>query len=295
MFRREFIIRDTHRGLLFEDGRFLKVLSAGRYHVTTDNHLRRLFKWPVSDIVVVDIRERELTIKGQEILTADKVAIRVSILVQFQVQDPEAAVLRVTSYEDRIYSDVQLAARRSLAGMTFEEILTNRNRLSEEILQDVQETAASYGVRIGRADVKDLIFPGNLQEVMNRVLQAERVSQAELVEARTRAEKSHIEAKAKSAIDAEKAKAGAEVERLKAESEAESKRIATNAEIQAIHELEKVARAFAENPAMLRLEELRTLRDLSTISTAHLYIDFDHRKKHAKTSDSGPDESHAHP
>ena len=55
---------------------------------------------------------RDLTIKGQEILTADKVAIRVSILVQFAVVDPKAALHRVANYEDRLYSDVQLAAPR---------------------------------------------------------------------------------------------------------------------------------------------------------------------------------------
>ena len=54
--------------------------------------------------------------------------------------------------------------------MTLEDILTNRNRLSEDILRDVKNTAASYGVTIQRADVKDLVFPGNLQEIMNKVL-----------------------------------------------------------------------------------------------------------------------------
>lgn len=81
------------------------------------------------------MRARELTIKGQEILTADKVAIRVSILVQFAVVDPKAALHAVASYEDRLYNDVQLAARRSLASMTLEDILTNRTRLSDDILR----------------------------------------------------------------------------------------------------------------------------------------------------------------
>ena len=80
------------------------------------------------------------------------------------------------NYEERLYSDVQLAARRSLASMSLEEILTNRNRLSEDILAEVKEAAAGYGVAIRRADVKDLIFPGNLQEIMNRVLAAKRNS-----------------------------------------------------------------------------------------------------------------------
>jgi regulator of protease activity HflC (stomatin/prohibitin superfamily) len=100
--------------------------------------------------------------------------------VQFAVVDPKAAMHAVASYEDRLYSDVQLAGRRSLASMTLEDILTNRTRLSEDILREVKEAATSYGVAIARADVKDLVFPGNLQEIMNRVLAAERVIQAQL-------------------------------------------------------------------------------------------------------------------
>src|SRR5262249_16186119 len=142
-------------------------------------------------------RQREITIKGQEILTSDKVAIRVSIIVQFRVVDAKAAVHTVESYEERLYSDVQLSARRALASMTLEEILTNRNRLSEEILRDVKGSAAGYGVEILRADVKDLAFPGNLQEIMNRVLAAERMSQVQLVDARSKADVQRIEAQAR--------------------------------------------------------------------------------------------------
>src|SRR6266508_6204700 len=129
---REIIIKDTHRGLLYRDGVLVRVLEAGRYVVPRHIDVG-LFRTPKSEVVLVDVRERDLTIKGQEILTADKVAIRVSIIVQFRVTDPRAAKHVVENYEDRLYSDVQLAARRSLASMSLEEILTNRNRLSEEI------------------------------------------------------------------------------------------------------------------------------------------------------------------
>jgi len=194
MARREVIIKDTHRGLWYVDGVLTKILEAGRYVIPRylDFGFFRLGKRV--EVALVDVRQRDLTIKGQEILTGDKVAIRVSIIVQFRVTDPRAALHRVENYEDRLYSDVQLAARRSLASMTLEEILTNRNRLSEDILRDVKEAASGYGVEIMRADVKDLIFPGNLQEIMNRVLAAERMSQAQLVEARTKAETQRIAA-----------------------------------------------------------------------------------------------------
>ena len=142
MARRELIIKATHRGLWYEDGVLTRVVEAGRYVVPSSIDLG-FYRRPKVEVVLVDIRERDLTIKGQEILTADKVAIRVSIIVQFRVIDPRAALHEVINYEERIYSDVQLAARRSLASMTLEEILTNRNQLSEDILRDVKEAASS--------------------------------------------------------------------------------------------------------------------------------------------------------
>jgi regulator of protease activity HflC (stomatin/prohibitin superfamily) len=272
--RRDIIIKDTHRGLWYEDGVLRRVLEAGRYRVPIAFDLG-IVRRPRVEIALVDIRERDLTIKGQEILTADKVAIRVSIVVQFRVTDPRAALHEVANYEERLYSDVQLAARRSLASMTLEEILTNRNRLSEDILRDVQEAASRYGVAIARADVKDLIFPGNLQEIMNRVLAAERMSEAQLVEARTKAEVQRIDAEAKSEVQRFEAAALVATQRLNARSEAETQLIKTQADIQALREWEQTAQTYSAHPALLRLRELETLRDLARSSSARLYINFD--------------------
>lgn len=272
--RREVIIKDTHRALWYEDGKLMRVLEAGRYVLPVPIRLP-LFRRPQVEIVLVDVRERELTIKGQEILTLDKVAIRVSILVQFRVVDPRAAVHVVANYEERLYSDVQLAARRSLASMSLEEILTNRNRLSEDILRDVKESAAGYKVAIVRADVKDLVFPGNLQEIMNRVLAAERMSQVQLVEARANAEVQKMAAHAKAENLRVEAEAQTLAERLAAQSQAEVDRIRTDAEVQALTQREAAAAAYSTHPALLRLEELRTLRELAQLASARIYIGFD--------------------
>src|SRR5262249_19188293 len=161
------------------------------------------------------------------------------IIVQFRVIDPKAAVHEVTNYEERIYGDVQLAARRSLALMTLDLILTNRNQLSEDILRDVKEVAKRYGVDILRADVKDLTFPGNLQEIMNKVLAAERMSQVQLVEARTKAEAQMIEADAKVAAHAKEYEAFAAGQRSAAETEAAVLRVKTGAELAALREREQ--------------------------------------------------------
>ncbi|MBO3736756.1 slipin family protein [Actinoplanes flavus] len=246
----EVIIRSGFRGLRYVDGRFDQALEPGRYDVPAGRFGRRA---PRVEILTVDLRERELNIKGQEILTVDKVAVRVNIITHFRVVDPVAAVERVTDYGDRVYSDVQLAARRSLASMTLEGILTNRNQLSEDILRDVEGVSAGYGVEIIRADVKDLIFPGNLQDVMNRVLTAQRLAEAQMIEARTKADR----------------------ERLAAEADAEAKRIRADAEVDALRRLADAAQAYAEHPALLRLRELETLGALGANAAARLYIGFD--------------------
>lgn len=289
---RDIVIQDAQRGLRYQDGVMTEILEPG-YHILEEelieqlNMIERLRRFvtrykapekprkPVVHATLVDVRERDLTIKGQEILTADKVAIRVSIIVQFRVADPRAAVLAVANYEERLYSDVQLAARRSLAAQTLEEILTNRNRLSEDILADVKEIASTYGVSILRADVKDLVFPGNLQEIMNRVLTAERLSQAQLVEARTNAEVQRIAAQTKIEAVRLEAEATAQARTAIAQAEAEATRIQTEADINALREREQAATAYSAHPALLRLQELATLSDLSKTAKARIYIGFD--------------------
>ena len=257
----DIIIKPTHRALWYEDGILKRVLEAGRYELPRQPLFGRA---PQVDVVRVDMRERDLTIKGQEILTADKVAIRVSIIVRFKVEDAVAAVQAVESYEDRLYSDVQLAARRSLAAMKLEEILTNRNKLSESILAEVSESANGYGVKVIRADVKDLIFPGNLESIMNRVLTAERVAESQLIEARSRADVERIHAES-----------AALVRRLESEADAEAKRIATEAEIRDLREREGAASAYTQHPALLRLLELHTLREFARTANARIYVSFD--------------------
>ena len=226
------IVRSTHRGLRYSDGR------------------------------MVDMREREITIKGQEILTADKVALRVSVITQFRVTDPVAAVESVADYENRLCSDVQLAARRSLATMPLAEILTNRNQLSEDILRDVTAAAAGYGVAISRADVKDLVFPGNLQEIMNRVLATERLSEAALVESRTKAEQGRIEAAARAENEQLEARARREAALLTAQADAEAMRERAAADVGALRHR---ARCERRRAALHRLRQGHRPHDLAVL------------------------------
>ena len=139
----EKIISHSFVGLLYEDGEFKRVLPPGKHRVR-----RYFFDSIEREIKIIDMRERSLIIKGQEILTKDKVAIRISLLVYYRIISPEAAVHNVVSYEERIYEDVQLAARRFLANRNLDDILSDRNEIPDAVRDEVKNSASSYGREI---------------------------------------------------------------------------------------------------------------------------------------------------
>lgn len=245
------VIWEAYTGLLYENGAFVKLLLPGVYKLK-----KHWFDRTRREIVLVDMREQSITIKGQEILTADKVAIRVSLLVFYRIIDPEAALHKVGSYEERIYEDVQLAARRFLASRTLDAILSDRNEISDTVQDAVKESATGYGVEISRADVKDLVFPGNLREIMNQVLETERRAEAELIEARKDAEALKIKSEAENLAQKEHIKEEKERVRITAEAELERAQLRLQANLEE-------ARALSEQPELLRLRELQALEKMS--------------------------------
>lgn len=195
------IIKETHRGLWYENGVLMRLVGPGRYELGAEGEAAEGKRsWGRSgpevdvDLVVVDMRERELLIEGQELLTADRAAIEVNVVIQFRVTDPKAAMHEVENYEQRLRSDAHLAVRRVLSAMTIDEILADGARSGEEILRTLKEGSVRYGVTIARAEVKDLGFPGNLRKTMNAILAAERIAQAQIVKARALAQARRIEA-----------------------------------------------------------------------------------------------------
>ena len=129
-----------------------------------------------------------------------------------------------------------------------------------------------------RADVKDLVFPGNLQEIMNRVLAAERMSQAQLVEARTRAQTQQIEAQAQAETRRTQAEMEAAATRIRAQAEAEAAQVRAASEANAVRVAADTARIYEEHPALVRLKELEALQNLATNAQARIYIGFDKHK-----------------
>jgi len=190
------IIKDTHRGLLYEDGIFRDVLPAGRYQIPRPPSALATFfgvKAPKVEVVLIDVRGRDRTVVVQELLTADGATISASFVVQFRVDDPHAALHQVKSFEERLYAEAQTAARRVLRGMSVEEVLGGRDEIGEELFRQVKESAALYGLDVTGLDFKDLIVPEKLKKIMDRAVLAKRLRHVPVAEGLSIADEDEIE------------------------------------------------------------------------------------------------------
>jgi len=166
---------EYERGLLYEKGRFVRLLDAGRY---------RLWRWQHRAIHRVSLRQTSQTIQGQEVLTTDKVPVRVTLVAQYAVTDPPLAVHAVESYVDQLYQDLQLALREIVSTRAVDELLAEREALSTRLQELVAPLAQGYGVTVHRVGVKDVVLPGSVQRVFLQEVEADRAGRAAMVAAR---------------------------------------------------------------------------------------------------------------
>lgn len=161
------------KGLLFRDGRFVQVLEPGRY---------KLARWfATEEVKTVDLRLRTLVLQGQEILTLDKVTLRVTMLAKMAVVDPVAALLKVDDYAAQLYGDVQLALRDAVGALELEAAIGRKGALGDAVVAAVKPKAAVYGVDLVEAGVRDVILPGDMKAILNQVMEAKKKAEAALI------------------------------------------------------------------------------------------------------------------
>jgi regulator of protease activity HflC (stomatin/prohibitin superfamily) len=169
----EVLVRPFERVLVYVDGVLVDTLAAGRYGLTPWD--RKL------EVVRFDLREQELQVAGQELIAADKATLRLNLLLKWAIVDPTAAAQSVTDLRDALYAEVQIAARQAVAGATVDALLERRVEIARELIAAVGARALPWGVEIRRLEIKDVILPGDLKELMNRVIEAEKRAAAQVI------------------------------------------------------------------------------------------------------------------
>lgn len=168
------------RGLKYVAGRFVEILGPGR-HVA----------WSHADakvgVTVMDTRLQQVTVPAQDILTRDKVTLRLTLTIEYAPSDLPVAVHAAVDVRDSLYLEAQLAVRDYVASVTLDELLDGRDALSKMLEARVFACGKGLGIDVRRVGVKDVILPGDMKTLLNRVIEAEKTAAANVITRREEA------------------------------------------------------------------------------------------------------------
>ena len=169
-------VADGKVGILSVDGVVERVLEPGTYWFWNlgRKHLVKL----------VDTRWQTHEVAGQELLTADRVTIRVNLAADYRVTDPLVATRAVKDFGEALHLALQLAFRKALGAKTLDALLADKVAVSDEAAAKVRTEMSKIGIEVGEIALKDVILPGEMREILNRVVTAEKEAEANVIRRR---------------------------------------------------------------------------------------------------------------
>jgi regulator of protease activity HflC (stomatin/prohibitin superfamily) len=168
------IVAEHERGLEYVQGKLARVLEPGRYAIWSHPEAQ-------VEVRTVDMRRQQVAITGQELMTRDKVTLRLSLTIEYGIEDPAVAAQMIADVRDSVYLIVQLAARDYVAGVSLDDLLDGRDAMTRYLEEQAVPKAARFGVRIDRVGVKDVVLPGDMKTLLNRVIEAEKEAAANVI------------------------------------------------------------------------------------------------------------------
>ena len=166
-------VAEYQKARLYFDQKLVRILDAGTYYF-----------WKTAtrvDVSFVDTRLTQMNIVGQEMLTADKVSLRINFVCNYRITDYVKILTEVDNYEEQMHVAAQLALREFVGRYKLDEILENKEKMTECVFEKLKSKEADLFVEITDAGVKDIILPGEIREIMNTVLVAEKRAQANVI------------------------------------------------------------------------------------------------------------------
>ncbi len=170
---RLFEVAAFEKAILLIDDVYTKTLTGGTYRFWKNDTTIKIAK--------ADMRQLQLEIAGQELLTKDKASIRINFYTQYKVVDIEKALLENKDYEKQLYILMQLALRTYVGGYTLDELLENKENIATAVFEEVSKNTAKLGVKVMNCGMRDVILTGDMKEIMNQVLIAQKKAQANVI------------------------------------------------------------------------------------------------------------------
>ena len=160
-------------GVLFIDGRYIDTLPPGLYAFWKGAADAR--------VVELDMRETTIDVSGQEIMTADKVSLRMNALVTYRIADARKAVSSTDDVRQALYRETQLALRAIVGVRDLDVFLSDKDVVAQEIEQAVRRRASELGLSVVSVGIRDVILPGDMKDLMNKVTEAKKAAEANLI------------------------------------------------------------------------------------------------------------------
>ncbi len=166
-------IKNYQTGMLQVDGEFVEKLPAGLHYFYS--------QLKTVQVDVIDNRQQSMEMSGQEILTKDKANLRINFEASYKVVDTAVAMLQNVDYRKQLYTIIQMTLREYVGGFTFDELLGQKAEVGSVITELSQERCVELGVELMSCGIKDIILPGDIKEIMNQVLVAEKQAAASMI------------------------------------------------------------------------------------------------------------------
>jgi regulator of protease activity HflC (stomatin/prohibitin superfamily) len=132
-------------------------------------------------LVNIDLRETLLDVAGQDLMTADRVTLRLNLLVMMRVVDPVRGVSVVDDVKQALYREAQLVLRAVIGAKMLDALLTDKESLGRELLEQLRPRAAALGVEVAMAGIRDVILPGEMKDLLNKVMESKTAAEANLI------------------------------------------------------------------------------------------------------------------
>jgi regulator of protease activity HflC (stomatin/prohibitin superfamily) len=168
-----FAVEPGHVGLWYSDGDFKGELKPGMYG----------FWLGVGRVKLLDVeqRERTLDISGQDIMTADKVTLRLNAVLTWRVTDALKSVSITDDASQALYREAQLALRAAIGGRELDALLGDKESVATELKGIVAAKAADFGLEVQSLGIRDIILPGEMKDLLNKVTEAKKAAEASLI------------------------------------------------------------------------------------------------------------------
>lgn len=166
-------VAEYQKALLYFDCKLVRILDGGAYYF-----------WKNStsvDVQHVDMRLTQMNVTGQEMLTADKVTLRINFVCSYRITDCVKALTEIDDFKEQLHVSSQLALREYVGKHKLDDILENKDMMSQFVFEKLKEKEKALFIEIFAADVKDIILPGEIRDIMNTVLIAEKRAQANVI------------------------------------------------------------------------------------------------------------------